>query len=33
MVSDQEPLMIAIKEYLTEILGFDKYTLFKLNSS
>jgi hypothetical protein len=33
MVSDQEPLFIAIKEYLIERLGFDKYSLFKLNSS
>lgn len=33
MVSYQELLMVAIKEYLTERLGFDKYSLFKLNSS
>lgn len=33
MVSDQEPLMIAIKEYLVERLAFDKYSLFKLKSS
>lgn len=33
MVSDQEPLMLAIKKYLIERLGFDKYSLFKLNSS
>lgn len=33
MVLDQEPLMIAIKEYLVERLAFDKYSLFKLKSS
>jgi hypothetical protein len=33
MVSDQEPLFLAIKEYLTKRLDFDKYSLFKLDSS
>lgn len=33
MVSDQEPIMLAIKEFLTKRLDFDKYSLFKLNNS
>jgi hypothetical protein len=33
MVSDQEPIMLAIKEYLIKRLDFDKYSLFKLDSS
>lgn len=33
MVSDQEPLIIAIKEYLVSRLGFDSYSLFKLKGS
>nr|YP_009262126.1 hypothetical protein [Chrysoporthe deuterocubensis]AMX22201.1 hypothetical protein [Chrysoporthe deuterocubensis] len=33
MVSDQEPLIVAIKEYLVYRLGFDKYSLFKLEGS
>ena len=33
MVSDQEPIMLAIKEFLTKRLNFDKYSLFKLNNS
>src|SRR5690606_9987342 len=33
MVSDQEPIMLAIKEFLIKRLDFDKYSLFKLNNS
>jgi hypothetical protein len=33
MVSDQEPLMEAIKRYLTDRLAFDEHSLFKLNNS
>lgn len=33
MTADQEPLMIAIKKYLTERLCFDVYSTFKLNNS
>lgn len=33
MVSGQEPIMLAIKEFLTKRLYFDKYSLFKLNNS
>ena len=33
MVSDQEPLMKAIKRYLTDRLAFDEHSLFKLNNS
>ena len=33
MTSNQEPLLLAIKQYLIDRLGFDSYFLFKINKS